>query len=281
MNHPSLASTGNPCDDLQPGPAPERSVVAYDELDARLQMRDKRSTVRLFASHNPLVSAASRLLSNIARLKPHETPDQITSLRVRLCKRINQFKHQALQAAVDANTVDRASYVLCSVADEAVLTSAWGIESNWASDSLLHTFHGETSGGITFFQLLEQYMRLAPSHVEILELMYLCLALGFQGRYAATEPGGKELQRLRHDLFQNIQRQRGEVSSNISCVSLPRHQQQRRQVMLIPGWLPVVLTLFSLGLVYSTFAWMLEQEREKVLVPFLQIDALPAAPGID
>jgi type VI secretion system protein ImpK len=281
MTHSSPAVNGSVPDDLQPGPAPERDVVAYEELDARLRLRDERKTQPLCASHNPLVAAASRLLSTLTRLKPQESVNAITTLRERLGKRVLQFTRQALQAGVDAKTVNLASYVLCTVADEAVSTSAWGMKSDWAINSLLHGFHGETSGGARFFQLLEQYMRLAASHVEILELMYLCLALGYEGRYATTEQGGKDLLKLRHTLFACIQRQRGETSSKASRVVLPERHELRRQILLIPGWLPALLTLFSLGLMYSAFAWTIGQQREKALLPFQQLGALSVAPVME
>lgn len=278
MTHPSIASSGNASNDLRLGPAPERNIVAYEELDARLRIRDDSDTVRPSGGFNPLVSAASRLLSNISRLKPHESGKAIAALRARLEKRIHQFTRQSLQTGVEPKLVSVASYVLCTVADEAVLTSEWGSRCDWASNSLLNALHKETSGGVTFFQLLDRYMRMAAGNIEMLELMYLCLALGFQGRYGATEQGHEELQRLRHDVFRCIHRQRGEVSSNISCVEMASPQEQRRQVLWMPLWLPVVVTLVSLGLMYSAFSWKLAQQREKALIPFQQFDGVPVLP---
>ncbi|WP_122662114.1 type IVB secretion system protein IcmH/DotU [Pseudomonas viridiflava] len=279
----TLAQSANACSASNKpkiNSVPQRNVVAYDELETQLRVCDDFASARLPASHNPLVSAASRLLSNLARLKPLEDPDHIKNLRSRLAKRIVRFTRQASRAGADAKTVKVASYLLCTVADEAVLTSDWGSESDWANNSLLHEIHDEASGGVRFFQWLEHYMRLASNSVELLELMYLCLALGYQGRYAAIEHGDKELLRLRHALFQCIQRQRGEIARNISRVPLPQRHEQRRQVLLIPGWIPLMLTLFSLTLVYSAFVWMLDQQREKALIPFQQFDALSAGPGI-
>lgn len=277
MTHPSITGAGSASHELQPGPAPERSIVAYEALDARLRVRDPSASSRLTSRFNPLVSAASRLLSNLARLKPHESAKAIVRLRVRLEKRIHQFTQEALQAGVEPKVVSTASYVLCTMADETVLTSKWGGQSDWATNSLLNAFHGETSGGVRFFQLLEQSMRMAAGNIEMLELMYLCLAMGFQGRYGASEQGHKELQRLRDDVFECIRRQRGEVSSKVSCVELPARQEPRRQVWWIPGWLPVVVTLVCLGLMYSVFAGKLAQQREKALVHFQPSNALPAA----
>lgn len=280
MTHSSIASAGNAAHELQPGPAPGRNVVAYDELDARLRIRDDSQTARLAASFNPLVAAASRLFSNLARLKPHETPEAISSLRERLDKRIHQFTRQAAQAGVGQDKVKMASYVLCTAADETVLTSKWGRQSHWATNSLLNAFHQETSGGVMFFQLLERYMRTAAGNIEMLELMYLCLALGFQGRYGASEQGHEQLQRLRHDVFQCIQRQRGEVASKVSCIELPNRHEPQQQVVLIPVWLPVLTTLFCLGALYLGLTWKLDQRRDTALVPFQQFDALPGIQGM-
>lgn len=280
MTHAPPASTDSASPALKPGHVPERKSQAFDELDARLRARDDFTSAYLSASHNPLLAAASRLLSSLARLKPHETPEQLTQLRTRLCKRVTQFAGYALQAGIDPKTVKVASRVLCSMADEIIMTSPWGSESEWATATLLHHFHDDASGGVRFFQWLEHYMRLAPSHVELLELMYVCMALGYEGRYASIEEGDKALLQLRHELFDCIRRQRGEVTRAISRVPLPQKQEQRRQVLLIPAWLPAMLALFCLGLVYSGFAWMLDQEREKALIPFQQFDGLPAAPGI-
>jgi type VI secretion system protein ImpK len=255
--------------------------VTCQALDARLRIRDDAAVSRLAAGQNPLVSAASRLLSNIGRLKSQETPKTIEALRTRLDKRIQQFTRQALQAGVEDDKVKVASYLLCTVADEAVLARKWGDESDWATNSLLNAFHGETSGGEMFFQLLERYMRKTAGNVEMLELMYVCLALGFQGRYGTSEQDGKELQRLRHDVFECIQRQRGAVASRISCIELPHRHEPRRQVVLIPGWLPVVATLLSLGVLYLGLTWKLDQRRDTALVPFQQFGALPSVHGLE
>ncbi|MFH7473725.1 DotU family type IV/VI secretion system protein, partial [Pseudomonas syringae pv. tagetis] len=40
-----------------------------------------------------------------------------------------------------------------------------------------------TFGGVTFFQLLETHSTNPISHLPKLALMYLCLALGFEGIY--------------------------------------------------------------------------------------------------
>ena len=281
MTDSSFANADDAPDAFQPGPTPERNLVIYDALDAQLRLGDEKDAARLGACYNPLVAAASRLLSGIARLKPHEKKPEQQALRARLGKRIKRFNRQTLQAGFDPKQVQIASYVLCTVADEAVLTSDWGMNSDWATNSLLNSFHGETSGGVKFFLLLERFMRIPAGHIEVLELMYLCLMQGYEGRYAAATNGGKQLQNLRQDLYECIQRVRGETSSKVSLIQLPRRHAQRRALMHIPGWLPVSLTLFSLALLYSGFAWVLDKQRDKALIPFQLLDSAPVVSAMD
>lgn len=281
MTDAPIANPDDSPEKLQPGPPPERSLMVYDVLQEQLRPGDEAYAARLAARCNPLVAAASRLLSGIARLKPHPEASALYELRARLGKRITRFKRQTLQAGVDPKQVQIASYVLCATADEAVLTSTWGKNSNWAATSLLNTFHGETSGGEKFFLILERFMRIPAGNIDLLELLYLCLTLGYEGRYAAEAHGGKKLQNLRLDLYECIQRVRGETSSRISLITLPRRHEQRRALLMIPGWLPVSLTLFSLALLYSGFAWMLDKQRDKALIQFQLIDSPSVAPFMD
>ncbi|WP_206197454.1 type IVB secretion system protein IcmH/DotU, partial [Pseudomonas viridiflava] len=88
--------------------------------------------------------------------------------------------------AIEHDQMLAARYVLCTVLDEAVLTTAWGSSSNWSTMSLLSHFHQETFGGEKFFQLLERLGSNPARHLHLLELMYLCLALGLKGKYRVT-----------------------------------------------------------------------------------------------
>ena len=62
--------------------------------------------------------------------------------------------------------------------------------------------------GERFFDLLGQLRQNPGTFLPVLELMYLCLSLGFQGRYRLSPRGPGELDRLREDLYAIIVRQR-------------------------------------------------------------------------
>ena len=71
----------------------------------------------------------------------------------------------------------------------------------WSRHSLLVTFHNETWGGEKFFQLLAKLAQNPQQHAHLLELMYYCLALGFEGRFRIVDNGRTQLETLKQRLL--------------------------------------------------------------------------------
>ena len=101
-----------------------------------------------------------------------------------------------------------AHYALCASLDDVVLNTPWGSTGAWAARSLVSTFHEEVRGGEGFFDVLGQLRQNPGAFLPVLELMYLCLSLGFRGQYRLSPRGPGELDRLREDLYAIIARQR-------------------------------------------------------------------------
>lgn len=274
MTYATHAGSGNAADDLNSLLGPDAALVPYADLDPRF--RDDNPPSRLVAHPNPLLAAASRLLVGLAPLKPHRDEQALGKLRARLGRRVSRFARQALQAGVGQTEVRVASYVLCTVADEAVLTQEWGQDSDWASDSLLHAFHDDTLGGEKFFLLLERFMAAPARHIDQLELMHVCLALGFQGCHAAATDNGKGLLRLRHELFQRIERVRGEPSPRVSLVRHLDSAAPPLPTRLLPARFALAASALCLGILYVSLAWKLGQHREQALAAFLQVEPAEA-----
>jgi type VI secretion system protein ImpK len=165
---------------------------------------------------NPLESAAGTLLALTSRLRSapsHPDPDR---LRSQLVAEIKAFEERARAAGVPADTVLRARYALCTVLDEAVLNTPWGAASVWRTHSLLTTFHNDTWGGEKFFVLLKEAAQDPATHLHLLELMHVCLSLGFQGRYRVLDRGQQQVEELRERLYQIIRTQRGQYERELS-----------------------------------------------------------------
>ncbi len=108
----------------------------------------------------------------------------------------------------------------------------------------------------------------------MLELLYLCLALGFEGKCRSHRRNGNELEDIRHNLYLQIKHVRGDVSRTLS----PHWQGARSgaadRLRIMPAWLVVLFTAISLTALYCGFAWVLGEQREAVLRPYQSADAV-------
>ncbi|MDQ0740010.1 type IVB secretion system protein IcmH/DotU [Pseudomonas sp. W4I3] len=251
-------------------PSPPR----YEQLQDRMIYASHVLGAHSFTtSLNPLVVAAWEILSQVVQLKGCTGRENLTAISDRLSSAVTQFETRALQGGVENTQVMSARYVLCSVIDEAVVTTAWGARSDWPKMSLLSRFHHETFGGEKVFQLLERLARDPVKHVAMLELMYLCLALGFEGKYRVMERGVLQLEAVRDGLYRQIRHVRGNPSA-APVLPAGKAHARRRRIRVIPARWFVAFTLCCLLAMYAGFAWVLERERASALqnLPFSASD---------
>ncbi len=240
-----------------------------DKLEERMVYAARlRPTEDVNLGINPLVSVASALLSEIVRLQQSYEHEDLYILKDRLTSEIKRFEHRALQEGAESSQVMAARYVLCTALDEAVVTTPWGNESQWSQMSMLSSFHNETFGGEKFFQLLERLSRDPVKHLPMLELMYICMSLGFEGKYRVLPRGMLELESIRDSLYRQIRQLRGDVPRDISPHWEGLRETRRRLVRIIPWWLITLFTLICLGVIYGVFTWMLNEERASAIAPF-------------
>ncbi|AZF05133.1 type IVB secretion system protein IcmH/DotU [Pseudomonas sp. R5-89-07] len=242
-------------------PSPPR----YEQLQDRMIYASQALGAHSFTTAlNPLMVAAWGILSEVVQLKGCSGRENLIAINDRLSSAVTQFETRALQAGIENTQVMSARYVLCSVIDEAVVTTAWGARSDWPKMSLLSRFHHETFGGEKVFQLLERLARDPLKHLAMLELLYLCLSLGFEGKYRVMARGGLQLEAVRDGLYRQIRHVRGNAPS-VSVLPAGQGRARRRRIRIIPARWVVAFTVCCLLAMYAGFAWMLERERASAL----------------
>jgi type VI secretion system protein ImpK len=74
-------------------------------------------------------------------------------------------------------------FALAAFTDETVLTADFPFRHVWEKHPLQLEYFGEHLAGVKFFERLEQMKKNARDNGEVIELYYMCLLLGFKGRY--------------------------------------------------------------------------------------------------
>lgn len=106
---------------------------------------------------------------------------------------IDEVKHRGRDAGLADRDVADVQYALVALADEIALTKPDPLRGHWLTQPLQIQYFNEHQAGEGFFDRL-QAIRKDRRRIEVLQVYYLCLLFGFQGRYAIR---GGEIELLR------------------------------------------------------------------------------------
>jgi type VI secretion system protein ImpK len=220
---------------------------------------------------NPLVAAANPLLDIIPQLRSsveHPNPD---GLRDRLARGVREFEATARAGGAATEKVVAARYALCTLIDETAAGTPWGASGAWAQHGLLALFHGETEGGEKFFQILARLAENPQANLDVIELMYVCLALGLEGRYRVMEGGHRQLEAIRQRVLQIIRKQRGEYERDLAASWRGVPADGQRQLGWLPLWVIAAVTAALLVGIYWGFRVMLAGPSDRVAAKIASI----------
>lgn len=247
--------------------APGEAAPSAD-LPARFDVR---------AGGTPLLAAANPLLNLVFQIRTLVHNAEPDRLRAHLVDEVRRFEATAKGLGVSNEHVLAARYCLCTALDETAAQTPWGGNGAWSRNSLLVTFHNETWGGEKFFQLLAKLAQAPAQHIDLLELMYYCICLGFEGRYRIISNGQMQLETLRRRLLEIITSQRGQAPAALS----PRWEgvpaERPRAWRMIPVWASATLALALLVGLYIALSILLGERSTPRFVAITQLE-VPAAP---
>jgi type VI secretion system protein ImpK len=206
---------------------------------------------------NPLVRAASPLLLLAGQLRGTLSVPDVPGLRRHAMDEIHKFEERARTAGIANETVLAARYALCASLDEAVLSTPWGAQSEWAQQTLLVALHREAWGGEKFFEMLDRISRDPARHIILMELQYLCLVVGFTGKYHVAERGHARLAEVRQDLYRRIREHHGTPPPELSLRWLGLQDRRNPLIRYVPWWVVGAAALALLTITFAVYyAWL-------------------------
>ena len=217
---------------------------------------------------NPVVNAASVLVAVFYKTRNTVAHPNVGGLHQQLIGAIRSFEAMAKEKNVSPEIVLAARYIICTALDEVVLNTPWGAESAWAQRTLLTTFHSETHGGEKFFLLLDKMKERPAQNLDILELMYIFLSLGFEGKYHLSARGRDMIEKIRDDLFHIIRTYRGEYERALSPSWQGLGKARNTLAHYIPMWVVASVLAGVLVLSYSGFRYWLYRSTDHVVQQF-------------
>jgi type VI secretion system protein ImpK len=136
------------------------------------------------------------------------------SLRKLLISYIKDFERTCLAHGKPADAVDQAKYALTAFLDETIINSESNVKESWVAETLQIKFFNDSLAGENFFKRLETMLPDLRKNIEVAEVYYLCLALGFQGRYRLS--GAEVLPNVVRNLLKRIEALKGAPPKAVS-----------------------------------------------------------------
>jgi len=262
-------SDGQPPQQTPPPPAQQQQAAGANAplaLDALMG-----------ASINPLVAAAQPLLAAAVRLRATARHANPVGLKDALADGIRKFEAQARNQGLPNEQIVAGRYILCTFIDESAASTPWGGSGIWSSQSLLVLFHNETWGGEKVFQLMSKLAENVAANRNLLELLYVVLAFGFEGRYRVLDNGRAQLDSVKTRLAQMLRQQRETPDKALS----PRWQGEAAQPGRlrdgIPMWIIATTAAVLLSIVFMALRFSLASTATPVFGQLAALDAKKAS----
>lgn len=128
-----------------------------------------------------LADLCGDLLAFALQLKRSSDPGDAEVLRQKIDEQFRALETKARQADIPQDDVQQAKYAIAAFIDEMILTSSWPLKDSWADKPLQLAYFNDFAAGEEFYNRIDA-LRGAKKNA-VLEVYYLCLALGFRGKY--------------------------------------------------------------------------------------------------
>jgi type VI secretion system protein ImpK len=270
--------------------APRATEAGGSRRASTLSSPSTEFGVRLTAvqrAKNPLLEAARPLLRALADMPEYLDANAVAELRSLLEQELRVFQKLCEQTNIRRDHMIGARYCLCTALDEAAMQTPWGKGGasgvEWITNGLATIFHEDRQGGDKVYLLIGRLMSEPQEHLDLLEVIYRILSLGFEGRYRYEADGRRKHDAVRQRLYNEIMSQRGPVP-----VALSPHWQsdvkgRRASFYDFPVWITVVVLSLVLLALFGYFKYQLLNRSAAVQKQIADIGRMmppPAPPAL-
>lgn len=170
-------------------------------------------------------------------------------LRSRVLELLKNAEGSGIKMAIPAADIKDARFAVVAFLDETIIGSEWSEKMSWIAKPLQVQLYGQAVAGKEFFERLDRIKADAVLRHSVLEVYYLCLALGFKGKYQVLGAAGQnELLMQIESSFQRLNETAEKRDSRLSPHGVPGDQVVTEVKSKLPPWM-IAVTAASVGLV--------------------------------
>ncbi|MGD9153455.1 MAG: type IVB secretion system protein IcmH/DotU [Gammaproteobacteria bacterium] len=219
----------------------------------------------ILTNKNLLIDAANNLFSEITHLKRKKNCTDILHLRKHLLNEIHKFQIKAETLRYDTDNILISRYAISATLDEIISQTSWGKECNWQKHSLLQELQQHANADEHFFTILDRICRAPNKFIDNIELMYICLSLGFAGKFRHQPQEKLNLQKIIDATYKMIRAHRGEIDKRLSPAIKSNKTYSKEKCKTLPIWrTTIIASILVLG-IYGGFNYKLKSYSNKLI----------------
>jgi type VI secretion system protein ImpK len=171
-----------------------------------------------------------------------------TVLRRRIKDLFDRLERNTKRAGIEFEDVQMAKFALVAFIDETIIGSQWSQKDAWLALPLQLELFNRYDAGEEFFVRLDQLRQRPQANVDVLEVYYLCMVLGFKGKYQLQET--ERLRLLIEDTYNDLRRAAGGRVAEILSPNGKRRDEIAEVVTKeIPLWV-IGVTAAAVGFLF-------------------------------
>lgn len=137
----------------------------------------------IIQSQKKLTVLCAELFLLAIKLKNSETNCDPQDLRKMILFLTDIVIKRCKECEFNEKTINQIVYPLICFIDETVLSNPGKCRESWLNNPLQLHLYGELNAGEKFYKMIDEIMNSEFVNSEILEIYYICLSLGFEGKY--------------------------------------------------------------------------------------------------
>lgn len=203
----------------------------------------------------------------VIRMREAEDLGDPASLRKLITYFLDLFEKNCKAIGISPDSIVDAKYALVALIDETVLSVPGVCRDYWFTRPLQLDLFGDNIAGEEFFNKLQKMQLETDRKKDVLEIYYICLSLGFEGKYKIFN--AEERVTIMDELGRKIRRTRIRASSGLSPHGNRMDSIKRKSgSFLFPLWLAGVFIAGGVAALYIWF-FMLNSTQAEGIMNFL------------
>ena len=218
---------------------------------------------KLTDKNKTLTDLSSECIILILQLRATSDYGDPIALKNRISEMLERFEREARFSGIDNDKINLSKFALVSFLDETIISSSWNQKDSWLSEPLQLKLFNSFNAGEEFFDHLNKLRQRSSSNKDVLEIFFLCLTLGFRGKFQLQSP--ENLRRIIDELNIELHPDTIGTFEGLSPNGKPRDYLEQIIKSKFPFWIYPAAAIIILIIFYLIMSISISDKASEIV----------------